>query len=266
MNKELIFAFGENVIRVAGTPENPLFVANDICRALEINNPRQAVASFSESEKGVIQNDTLGGRQEMVAVTEAGLYRLIFRSDKPAARSFQDWVFREVLPSIRKNGQYAQESWLWEAYGRAKTGTVQLMVLRQLGVGERPPESRAVIKIEPDRIWNDIHAIAEIADGSDEFAGNFRISKVQGEQFAFEFYMAHNAVFERLRHVFPEVYREIRELDFRNSLTATSEWVAGDWTKRFKSGVMHAWLFKTADSNSAVWGAAFTIHELNKSP
>lgn len=40
------------------------------------------------------------------AVSESGLYKLIMRSDKPAARAFQDWVTRDVLPAIRKDGMY----------------------------------------------------------------------------------------------------------------------------------------------------------------
>ena len=40
------------------------------------------------------------------SVSESGLYKLIMRSDKPEAKAFQDWVTREVLPSIRKNGGY----------------------------------------------------------------------------------------------------------------------------------------------------------------
>ncbi len=41
-----------------------------------------------------------------LCVSESGLYKLIMRSDKPAARAFQDWVTRDVLPAIRKDGGY----------------------------------------------------------------------------------------------------------------------------------------------------------------
>ena len=47
----------------------------------------------------------LGGSPTMTAITESGLYKLIMRSDKAEARAFQDWVTREVLPSIRKTGE-----------------------------------------------------------------------------------------------------------------------------------------------------------------
>ena len=133
-----IFAYNDNLIRVSGTPEKLLFVAADVCRVLGISNARHAVANFSGSEKGVVKSDTLGGLQEMLGVTEAGLYRLIFRSNKAAARKFQDWVFSEVLPSIRKTGGYqvnqVESDQLWQAFGAAKTGRVQMTILTKLGV------------------------------------------------------------------------------------------------------------------------------------
>lgn len=41
-----------------------------------------------------------------MVVSESGLYKLTMRSDKPGARRFQDWVTRDVLPAIRKDGAY----------------------------------------------------------------------------------------------------------------------------------------------------------------
>ena len=60
-----------------------------------------------DSEKGVKKIYTLGGQQDMLCVTESGLYKLIMRSNKSEAEQFQDWVTGEVLPSIRKHGIYA---------------------------------------------------------------------------------------------------------------------------------------------------------------
>ncbi len=45
--------------------------------------------------------------KDMYIVSESGLYKLIMRSDKPEAAAFQDWVTREVLPSIRKTGAHS---------------------------------------------------------------------------------------------------------------------------------------------------------------
>ena len=82
------------------------FVANDICRALDIQNVRQNLAEFPDDEKGVCIIYTLGGPQQMNIVSEPGFYRLIFMSRKPEAEKIKRWVFHEVLPSIRKYGFY----------------------------------------------------------------------------------------------------------------------------------------------------------------
>ncbi|PTW63439.1 BRO family protein [Breoghania corrubedonensis] len=54
-----------------------------------------------------MQVDLSNGRvqlRQMHHLSESGLYKLIMRSDKPEAKPFQDWVTREDIPSIRKNG------------------------------------------------------------------------------------------------------------------------------------------------------------------
>lgn len=86
---------------------NPVILADDICKALAIVNTRQAVAALPDDEKGVCKVYTPGGTQEVLCVTEAGLYRLIFRSNKPEAEAFRKKVFSEILPAIRKNGSYS---------------------------------------------------------------------------------------------------------------------------------------------------------------
>ena len=44
--------------------------------------------------------------QKMIYIDEPNLYRCIFQSRKAEAEQFQNWVFEEVLPSIRRNGAY----------------------------------------------------------------------------------------------------------------------------------------------------------------
>lgn len=105
-----IFQYGEQQIRTAGDAESPLFAGMDVCKVLELNNSRQALATLDEDEKGVITADTLGGEQKLGAVTEAGLYKLIFRSRKDGAKAFQRWVTHEVLPQIRKTGKYSVDT------------------------------------------------------------------------------------------------------------------------------------------------------------
>lgn len=101
-----ILTFEGNQVRFVGTADSPEWVAQDVCSVLGIKNARDTLADFEPDEKGVASVYTPGGSQEMLTVTEPGLYRLIFKSRKEIAKRFQRWVFHEVLPSIRKTGSY----------------------------------------------------------------------------------------------------------------------------------------------------------------
>jgi anti-repressor protein len=99
--------FIEKSVRVA-VDENgsPWWVLADVCEVLEISNPRNVAARLEDDEKGVRLMDTLGGKQELTLVNEAGLYSVILRSDKPEARRFKRWITHVVLPEIRSRGSY----------------------------------------------------------------------------------------------------------------------------------------------------------------
>lgn len=107
MNELQIFRnsiFGS--VRAIEVNGDPWFVAVDVCRALEIGNTSQALSRLDADEKGVISNDTPGGKQEMSIVNEPGLYTLVLGSRKEEAKAFKRWITHEVIPSIRKNGGY----------------------------------------------------------------------------------------------------------------------------------------------------------------
>ncbi|MBD2526758.1 BRO family protein [Nostoc sp. FACHB-133] len=115
-----VFVFESQEVRFVGTLEKPEWIAADVCAILDIDTSvtvngqiRKAKdgstyrdGGLDEDEKGTHNVSTLGGEQEMLTVTEAGLYRLIFKSRKPVAKRFQRWVFHEVLPSLRRTGKY----------------------------------------------------------------------------------------------------------------------------------------------------------------
>lgn len=101
-------------VTVLGTPERPLFGATETCRILGIENSRDAVSSLDSDEKITVVNPDGNPRagipHQFTAITESGLYALIFKSRKPEARAFRKWVTDEVLPSIRKTGSYSVQS------------------------------------------------------------------------------------------------------------------------------------------------------------
>lgn len=84
----------------------PLFCLADVCKALDLSNPRDVKRRLQQ--KGVCTTDTPtnGGIQQLNFITEPNLYKCIFQSRKKEAEQFQDWVCGEILPSIRKSGGY----------------------------------------------------------------------------------------------------------------------------------------------------------------
>ena len=90
----------------------PYFVGKDVAEILSYSNPRKALADHVDAEDkmdGVTIRDSIGREQFPVLINESGLYSLILRSKKPAAKEFKRWVTSEVLPSIRKYGLYATD-------------------------------------------------------------------------------------------------------------------------------------------------------------
>ena len=98
---------GTNFRALQDSAGEPWFVANDVCEALGLSNPRSSLALLDEDEKGVHSMDTPGGTQNLAIVSAAGLYSLILRSRKPEAKALKRWVTHEVLPAIRRHGVYA---------------------------------------------------------------------------------------------------------------------------------------------------------------
>lgn len=83
----------------------PVFCLKDVCDSLglQVGATAKRLGQKVISSINVLTN---GGNQQMYFITEPDLYRCIFQSRKPAARKFQDWVFNEVLPVLRKEGGY----------------------------------------------------------------------------------------------------------------------------------------------------------------
>lgn len=106
-NEIIPFGYDDQLVRTVLIDDTPWFVAKDVCAALGIQNHKDSVAkSLDDDEKGVEKIYSLGGVQETIVINESGLYTLIMRSNKPEAKRFRKWVTSEVLPSIRKTGQY----------------------------------------------------------------------------------------------------------------------------------------------------------------
>lgn len=101
-----IFNYGEIPVRTVMIDGEPWWVLADVCRVLDIERADSAARRLDHDEKGTHLVSTPGGNQNMTIINESGLYKVILRSDKPEAKAFTRWVTHEVLPAIRKTGNY----------------------------------------------------------------------------------------------------------------------------------------------------------------
>ncbi len=114
--------FGE--IRTVIVNDEPMFCLADICKALELSQPSKVKERLLEKGVRSIPTLTNGGTQNLLYVNEANLYKTIFQSRKEPAERFTDWVTSEVLPSIRKTGQYTKPMTLPEQIQVLAQGTL----------------------------------------------------------------------------------------------------------------------------------------------
>lgn len=122
MNGMQIFTYNDTPIRTIEQDGELWWVLVDVCRVLGMKEPHRVADRLEEDERTqstVI--DSMGREQTAYIVNEPGLYNIVLRSDKPEAKAFKRWVTHEVLPSIRRRGEYrveqkqrplTQEEWL----------------------------------------------------------------------------------------------------------------------------------------------------------
>lgn len=115
MNGMQIFENPEfGFVRTLEIDGRPYFVANDVAKALGYAKPANAVAAHC---KGILKTGIPSerGTQETNIIPEGDIYRLVIKSQLPTAEKFEQWVFDEILPSIRKHGAYMTEDTLEKA-------------------------------------------------------------------------------------------------------------------------------------------------------
>jgi prophage antirepressor-like protein len=113
---DMVLKYKDANIRTVEKDGRMLFVLADICGVLGLTNPSMVAKSLENDEKTIeyhksdlgIKNES--GNQNIIMINEAGLYNLIFKSEKPEAKDFKRWVTHDVLPSIRQYGFYIDTS------------------------------------------------------------------------------------------------------------------------------------------------------------
>ena len=112
MNNLTIFENPEfGTIRTVDLDGTPWLVGKDVAQALGYSDTDQALRRHVDDEDKLTRNfDGSGQSRSMVIINESGLYSLVLSSKLPTARKFKRWVTSEVLPSIRRTGQYSSKT------------------------------------------------------------------------------------------------------------------------------------------------------------
>lgn len=107
------FGFHGQSVRVL-TDDNgdPWFVAADVAAILGYRMASDMTRRLDDDDRGTRSVRTPSGDQDMTVITEPGLYTAVLGSQVTGARTFKRWITTEVLPSIRKTGQYGVVSHL----------------------------------------------------------------------------------------------------------------------------------------------------------
>lgn len=115
------FQFNNFPIRTQLEGDQLWFAAKDVCAALDITWTGHSLSSIPDDWQRVVKLTTLRrGAQGLRVISEPAVYKLAFRSNKPEADAFTNWIASEVVPAIRKTGKYEKPAKQPKALPEAK--------------------------------------------------------------------------------------------------------------------------------------------------
>lgn len=116
MNELQNFNFEGNNVRTVLINDEPYFVGKDVATAIGYRNTKDAINKHVKSKyRRESRFATPSGTQTMTVISEPGIYQLAGQSKLSTAEPFQDWIYEEVIPSIRKHGAYMTDEKIEEA-------------------------------------------------------------------------------------------------------------------------------------------------------
>lgn len=150
--------FGE--VRTVAKDGEPWFVAADVCKALEIGNPTDAIRRLDTDERTLVSIEGASNGLPVNAVSEAGLYTLVLGSRKPEVKAFKRWITHEVIPTIRRHGAYATETTIESIIADPESGIKLLQALK--AEQERRREAEAIAEAQrPKALFADAVAASD---------------------------------------------------------------------------------------------------------
>lgn len=107
MNEVQLFNFENHEVRSLLINSEPWFVGKDVAEVLGYERADNAIRNHIDKEDKLMHQISASGQnRNMTIINESGLYCLVLSSKLPSAKKFKRWVTSEVLPALRKTGQY----------------------------------------------------------------------------------------------------------------------------------------------------------------
>lgn len=140
---------------------NPYHVGE--CLELSDSAVRNYLAKMNEKQAVILKNSDVRDKDIRKLnnagekfITESGVYKLVFKSRKPNAEAFTDWVTDEVLPTLRKTGSYEMPKAKKSRSNRTALSSANMMVKNVMSVLEKAKVEPVFIAAEVKRLYTDL--------------------------------------------------------------------------------------------------------------
>lgn len=216
-----LFNYENQNVRVVVKDNEPWFVASDVCKILELSNTTMVMQRLDEDEWSKFN---LGRQGEANIVNESGLYELIFASRKAEARTFKKWVKKEVLPAIRKTGQYSNVQVLDE-----RTALIQSMKLT-VETAERQDEIEKTLNETNQKL---LEVEAKVEEQITLNSGEQRGFQKAVSRRVYEFTKDKAEASKLFRELYREIkdrfgipsYKDLRRNELQSALNYVNNWI-----------------------------------------
>lgn len=168
--------FGD--IRLLEIDNKAYFVANDVAKSLGYLHPKDAVTRHCRGAMIQRLTDNQGFMRDTKVIPEGDVYRLVVKSELPAADKFESWIFDEVIPSIRNNGVYATQETIDKILLNPDFGIKLLTQLKE--EQEKNKEKEKQLQLQQPKVeYVDKLLKSETSFSTTELAADFGISAIK---------------------------------------------------------------------------------------
>lgn len=148
MSADLLpFDYNGQSVRTVMVEGEPWFVLSDLCAVLGLSNPSVVAQRVDASALSQTEISSGGQGRSVTVVSEAGMYEVVIRSDKPEAIAFRRWLTGTVLPQIRKTGSFVAVQSREERMALGLQAAQELLAEKDQQIAELAPKAEVADRL-----------------------------------------------------------------------------------------------------------------------